>query len=164
MYLHSLILNTPLGLGEFSAVMQTVGLHNCPEFSQPLSCSYQAMQTRKTFSNDYLNIINVLPLPLPNPAPPNPENENESSSFFQALNMLGNPRFSVSSFQHTSNPCSEFPCRHSAWFPWKTSVCVTFYGSGGPACHWSSYDDSNLVSYLGFFSLSDVLFKSSVHY
>ena len=46
----------------------------------------------------YLNIINVLPLPLPNPAPPNPENENESSSFFQALNMLGNPHFSVSQF------------------------------------------------------------------
>ena len=26
------------------------GLHNCREFSQPLSCLYQAMQTRKTFS------------------------------------------------------------------------------------------------------------------
>ena len=26
------------------------GLHNCLEFSQPLSCLYQAMQTRKTFS------------------------------------------------------------------------------------------------------------------
>ena len=25
-------------------------LHNCLEFSQPLSCLYQAMQTRKTFS------------------------------------------------------------------------------------------------------------------
>ena len=34
--------------------MQTLdfvsGLHNCLEFSQPLSCLYQAMQTRKTFS------------------------------------------------------------------------------------------------------------------
>ena len=44
----------------------------------------------------YLNIINVLPLPLPSPAPPNSENENESSSFFQALNMLGDPRLSQS--------------------------------------------------------------------
>ena len=26
------------------------GLHNCLEFSQPLECLYQAMQTRKTFS------------------------------------------------------------------------------------------------------------------
>ena len=26
------------------------GLHNCLKFSQPLSCLYQAMQTRKTFS------------------------------------------------------------------------------------------------------------------
>ena len=26
------------------------GLHNCLEFSQPLSCLYQAMQTRKKFS------------------------------------------------------------------------------------------------------------------
>ena len=36
------------------SVMQTLdfvsGLHNCLEFSQPLSCLYQAMQTRKTFS------------------------------------------------------------------------------------------------------------------
>ena len=42
------------GLGEFSTVIQTFdfvsGLHNCLEFSQPLSCLYQAMQTRKTFS------------------------------------------------------------------------------------------------------------------
>ena len=34
--------------------MQTLdfvsGLHDCLEFSQPLSCLYQAMQTRKTFS------------------------------------------------------------------------------------------------------------------
>ena len=34
--------------------MQTLdfvsGLHNCLEFSQPLSCLYQAMQTQKTFS------------------------------------------------------------------------------------------------------------------
>ena len=29
------------------------GLHNCLEFSQPLSCLYQAMQTRKTFSIAY---------------------------------------------------------------------------------------------------------------
>ena len=27
-------------------------LHNCLAFSQPLSCLYQAMQTRKTFSID----------------------------------------------------------------------------------------------------------------
>ena len=37
-----------------STVMQTLdfvsGLHNCLEFSQPLECLYQAMQTRKTFS------------------------------------------------------------------------------------------------------------------
>ena len=42
------------GLGEFSTVVQTrdevEGLHKCLEFSQPLSCLYQAMQTRKTFS------------------------------------------------------------------------------------------------------------------
>ena len=42
------------GLGEFSTVMQTPGfvsgLHNCFEFSQSLSCLYQAMQTRETFS------------------------------------------------------------------------------------------------------------------
>ena len=41
------------GLGEFSTVMQTLdfvsGLHNCLEFSQALSCLYQAMQTRKRF-------------------------------------------------------------------------------------------------------------------
>ena len=41
-------------LGEFSTVMQTLefvsGLHNCLEFSQALSCLYQARQTRKTFS------------------------------------------------------------------------------------------------------------------
>ena len=34
--------------------MQTLdfvsSLHNCLEFSQPLSCLYQATQTRKTFS------------------------------------------------------------------------------------------------------------------
>ena len=39
---------------EFSTVMQTLdfvlGLHSCFEFSQPLSCLYPAMQTRKTFS------------------------------------------------------------------------------------------------------------------
>ena len=38
-------------LGEFSTVMQTLdfvsGLHNCLEFSQPLSCLYQAMQTQE---------------------------------------------------------------------------------------------------------------------
>ena len=37
-----------------STVLQTLdfvsGLHNCLEFSQPLSCWYQATQTRKTFS------------------------------------------------------------------------------------------------------------------
>ena len=36
------------------AVMQILdfvsGLHNCLELSQPLSCLYQVMQTRKTFS------------------------------------------------------------------------------------------------------------------
>ena len=43
-----------IGKGEFEIVMQTrdqvEGLHNCQEFSQPLSCLYQAMQTRKPFS------------------------------------------------------------------------------------------------------------------
>ena len=38
-------------LGEFSTVMQTLdfvsGLHNCLEFSQPLSCLYQAMQIQE---------------------------------------------------------------------------------------------------------------------
>ena len=38
----------------FSTVMQTLdfisGLHNCLEFSQPLECLHQAMQTQKTFS------------------------------------------------------------------------------------------------------------------
>ena len=42
------------GLGEFETVRQTrdevEGLHNCLEFSPPLSCLYQAMQTLKTFS------------------------------------------------------------------------------------------------------------------
>ena len=42
------------GLGELLMVMQyrdeVKGLHNCLEFPQPLSCLYQAMQTRKTFS------------------------------------------------------------------------------------------------------------------
>ena len=41
-------------LGEFSTVMQTrdevEGLHNCLEFSQPLSCLYQAI---------YANTANV---------------------------------------------------------------------------------------------------------
>ena len=39
------------GSGEFSTVMQTLdfvsGLHNCLEFSQPLECLYQAMQTQQ---------------------------------------------------------------------------------------------------------------------
>ena len=51
--LHSLI-QTLEALGEFSTVIQTIdfvsGLHNCLKFSQPLSCLYQAMQTRKPFS------------------------------------------------------------------------------------------------------------------
>ena len=42
------------GLGGFSTFMQTLdfvsGLHKCLKFSQALSCLYQAMQTRKTFS------------------------------------------------------------------------------------------------------------------
>ena len=42
------------GSGELSTVMQTLdfisGLYNCLEFSQPLWCLYQAMQTRKTVS------------------------------------------------------------------------------------------------------------------
>ena len=42
-----------VGDREFSTVMQTLdvvsGLHNCRKFSQPLSCLYQAMQTRKFF-------------------------------------------------------------------------------------------------------------------
>ena len=41
-------------MSSVSTVMQTLdfvlGLHNCLEFSQPLSCLYQAMQTQKTFS------------------------------------------------------------------------------------------------------------------
>ena len=48
--LHSLI-KTREGLGEFGTVMQTrdevEGLHNCREFSQPLECIYQAMQTQE---------------------------------------------------------------------------------------------------------------------
>ena len=48
--LHSLIL-TREGLGEFETFMQTrdevEGLHNCREFSQPLECLYQAMQTQE---------------------------------------------------------------------------------------------------------------------
>ena len=43
-----------ISLKLLETVMQTLdlvsGLHNCLEFSQPLSCLYQAMQTRKTFS------------------------------------------------------------------------------------------------------------------
>ena len=41
--------------------MQTLdfvsGLHNCLEFSQPLSCLYQAMQTRKTFSIALVGVL-----------------------------------------------------------------------------------------------------------
>ena len=41
------------GLGKFSTVMQTLdfilGLYNCLEFSQPLSCLNKDMQTPKTF-------------------------------------------------------------------------------------------------------------------
>ena len=48
--LHSLI-ETLKGLGEFSTVMQTrdkvKDLHNCREFSQPLECLNQAMQTQE---------------------------------------------------------------------------------------------------------------------
>ena len=32
-------------------------VRNCLEFSQPLSCLYQAMQTRKTFSIAFINNI-----------------------------------------------------------------------------------------------------------
>ena len=35
----------------------SAGLHNCLEFSQPLSRLYQAMQTRKTFYNDFLFML-----------------------------------------------------------------------------------------------------------
>ena len=49
-----ILIQTLKGLGEFSTVMQTLdfvsGLHNYLEFSQPLSCLYQTMQTQKTFS------------------------------------------------------------------------------------------------------------------
>ena len=52
-YLHSLK-QTRLGLGELETVMQTLdfvsGLHNCLQFSHPLSSLYQAVQTQKTFS------------------------------------------------------------------------------------------------------------------
>ena len=50
MYLHSLIL-TPEGLpkGEFSTVMQTQSRAVSINFSQPLSCLHQAMQTWETF-------------------------------------------------------------------------------------------------------------------
>ena len=48
--LHSLI-QTREGLGEFETVMQTrdevEGLHNRREFSQPLECLYQDMQTQE---------------------------------------------------------------------------------------------------------------------
>ena len=40
--------------------MQTLdifsGLHNCLEFSQPLSCLHQVMQTRKTFSTEKIKL------------------------------------------------------------------------------------------------------------
>ena len=42
--LYSLI-QTLEGLGEFETVMQTPD--NCREFSQPLECLYQAMQTQE---------------------------------------------------------------------------------------------------------------------
>ena len=48
--LHSLT-QTREGLGEFETVMQirdeVEGLHNCREFTQPLDCLYQAMQTQE---------------------------------------------------------------------------------------------------------------------
>ena len=48
--LHSLT-QTQEGLGEFETVMQirdeVEGLHNCREFTQPLNCLYQAMQTQE---------------------------------------------------------------------------------------------------------------------
>ena len=41
------------------------GLHNCLEFSQPLSCLYQAMQTRKRFLwLNYETMNTLLPLAL----------------------------------------------------------------------------------------------------
>ena len=50
MCLHSLI-ETLEGLGKFLTVIHNLdfiaGLHNCLEFSQPLACLYQAMQTQK---------------------------------------------------------------------------------------------------------------------
>ena len=43
--------------------MQTLdfvlGLHNCLEFSQPHSCLYQAMQTRKSFSNCLNSLVHL---------------------------------------------------------------------------------------------------------
>ena len=48
--LHRMIY-TREGLGEFETVMQTgdevEGLHKCPEFSQPLECLYQDIQTQE---------------------------------------------------------------------------------------------------------------------
>ena len=53
------------GLGEFETVMQTQdeveGLHNCREFSQPLECLYQAMQTQeKKFSMAFIKYFSKL--------------------------------------------------------------------------------------------------------
>ena len=61
--LHSLIW-TREGLGEFETVMQTrdevEDLHNCREFSQPLECLYQAMQTQeKSFLSLLENIFKI---------------------------------------------------------------------------------------------------------
>ena len=46
-------------VGEFETVLQTwdevEGLHNCWEFSQPLECLFQAMQTqKKKFSTAFI--------------------------------------------------------------------------------------------------------------
>ena len=51
-------------MGKFETVMQTrdevESLHNCREFSQPLSCLYQAMQTQE--KGFLLLLLNKLPL------------------------------------------------------------------------------------------------------
>ena len=45
------VLLRPIQSLQFMQTLDFVsGLHNCLEFSQPLSCLYQDMQTRKMFS------------------------------------------------------------------------------------------------------------------
>ena len=76
-----ILIETLEGLGKFLTVMQTLdfvsGFHNCLEFSQSLSCLYQAMQTWKTFS-----IAKLLPFLSHPKHMPNKYNNNNKNNYY----------------------------------------------------------------------------------